>query len=339
MIKKPKYPKASVKVYHGYGHTANLFLYGHVLKRKPFIQKHYTKNILINFWNILKLFFVKPRPNSRVQLNWQNQTFETVTDVDGFFKFEWESKNEVNAGWHEVNVHLINSENEILSTGEGKLFIPHSTQYGFISDIDDTVLISHSGTTGKNLWAMLTKNPRSRKAFADVVAFYQLLSSAHTSSKIPNPFFYVSSSEWNLYDYLNEFFNYNKLPKGVFLLNHIKRWYQLLSTGNTKHLGKFDRIERVLLAFPIQQFILLGDNSQSDPMIYKMIAEKYPHQIKAIYIRNIKSKKEESALEILNSISNKDIDVFMYKHTTEAIMHSQSIGLVGTGDLELGIRN
>lgn len=329
MTKKSKYPKAVVKVYHGYGHTGNLFLFGHVLKKKPFIQKHYTQNKLINFIHILKLFFVKPRQGSIVQLKWQHQVFETTTADDGFFKFEWQSEQEVAAGWHLVQVDLLNAErNEILSTGEGKLFIPHSTQYGFISDIDDTVLISHSGTTGKKLWAMLTKNPRSRKTFADVVTYYQLLSSAHTTVDVPNPFFYVSSSEWNLYDYLNEFFRYNELPKGAFLLNHIKKWYQLFQTGNTKHLGKFNRIERVLLAFPLQKFILLGDNSQCDPTIYKMIAEKYPHQVRAVYIRNIRSKNTELAQGILQSISNKNIAVLMYKHTTEAIAHSKSIGLI-----------
>lgn len=329
MINKSKNRKAVVKVYHGYGHTANLFLYGHVLKRKPFIQKHYTKNIFINFINVVKLFFVTPRENSKVQLIWQNETFQTITEADGFFKFEWQSKNEVKAGWHTVRVDLLNEGNKVISSGEGKLFIPHSTQYGFISDIDDTILISHSGTTGKKLWAMLTKNPRSRKAFADVVNYYRLLSSAHTPAKVPNPFFYVSSSEWNLYDYLHEFFKHNHLPHGVFLLNHIKKWYQLFSSGNTKHLGKFDRIERVLLAFPIQEFVLLGDNSQSDPLIYKMISEKYPNQVYAIYIRNVSTEKEKSTLETLESITTKSTKTLLYKHTSEAISHSKSIGLIG----------
>ncbi len=34
MAKKSTYPKAAVKIYHGYGHTNNLIVYGHVLKGK-----------------------------------------------------------------------------------------------------------------------------------------------------------------------------------------------------------------------------------------------------------------------------------------------------------------
>ena len=326
MVKESKYPNAAVKVYHGYGHTANLVVYGHVLKDETFTQKKYTDNALKNILNLLRLFFISPIPNAKVKLDWQDQSFDARTESDGFFKFEWRSDHEVAAGWHEVKVHLLNDEEEITATGVGKIFIPESTQYGFISDIDDTVLISHSGTTGKKLWSMLTKNPRSRKTFADVVNYYQLLSFAHTG--VPNPFFYVSSSEWNLYDYLNEFFKYNQLPKGVFLLNNIKKWTQLLKTGTTKHFGKRNRIERVLLAFPKQQFILLGDNSQSDPDIYKLIADQYPHQILAIYIRNISSKKEHFTKEILASLKNPSIETLLYKHTSEAISHSRSIVLI-----------
>ncbi len=328
MEKKARYPDAAVKVYHGYGHTNNLIVYGHVLKGKYFLQRTYTNNAFINFINLIRLFFITPLPGARVMLQWQNQCFYSTTESDGFFKFEWKSDTPVTAGWQDVKVDLLNAGGQSTVTGQGKIFVPHSTQYGFISDIDDTVLISHSGTTGKKLWSMLTKNPRSRKTFADVVNYYQLLSTAHTDVDVPNPFFYVSSSEWNLYDYLNEFFKYNQLPKGVFLLNNIKKWYQLLKTGSTKHLGKLNRVVRILEAFPAQQFVLLGDNSQSDPDIYKLIADKYPHQILAIYIRNISARKEALTKQVLESINNKSIYTLLYKHTSEAILHSESIGLI-----------
>jgi phosphatidate phosphatase APP1 len=326
--KKSTLSNAVVKVYHGYGHTENLFVYGHVLKGKSFIQKHYTNNTLINIINLIRLFFVRPLPHARVKLQWQNECYYASTEKDGFFKFEWKSEREVLAGWHRVKVELLNSDEKSVAKGEGKIFVPHATQYGFISDIDDTVLVSHSGSTGKKLWSMLTKNPRSRKTFSDVVHYYQLLSATQTEANVPNPFFYVSSSEWNLYEYLNEFFKYNALPKGAFLLNNMKKWYQLFQVGNTKHLGKLNRITRVLEAFPAQKFVLLGDNSQSDPVIYQLIAEKYPSQILAIYIRNISKKKESNTREIFTSINNKSIETLLYRHTQEAIDHSKSIGLI-----------
>ncbi len=328
MDKESYHPKYTIRVYHGYGHQRNMVVYGHVLAYKPVRTSLYTDNILLNIIHLIRLFFVSPLPHVRVQMRWNNQHFFSTTEKDGFFKFEWQSNEHVEAGWHQIIINTIDKQGRTTATGEGKIFIPHSTQYGFISDIDDTVLVSHSSKTGKKLRVMFTKNPRSRKTFADVVKFYQLLSLAHTTPDLLNPFFYVSSSEWNLYDDLNEFFKHNDLPKGAFLLNSIKKWYQLFSTGNTKHQGKFIRVIRILEAFPKQKFILLGDNSQRDPEIYASIANKYSDRIIAIYIRNVQKSKVEITSQLFSSIQNKQIYAFQFNHTDEAIIHSKSIGLI-----------
>ena len=328
MDKKSYQPTYTIRVYHGYGHQKNLVVYGHVLAYKPIRTSKYTNNLFLNIIHLIRLFFVKPIPNVRVQMRWNSQHFFSTTEKDGFFKFEWQSNEKIEAGWHPIVVNSIDGQGKTTATGEGKIFVPHSTQYGFISDIDDTVLISHSSKTGKKLRTMFTKNPRSRKTFDDAVKFYQLLSLAHTTPDLLNPFFYVSSSEWNLYDDLNEFFKHNDLPKGAFLLNSIKKWYQLFSTGNTKHQGKLIRAVRILEAFPKQQFILLGDNSQRDPEIYSMIANKYPDKIIAIYIRNVSPKKEEITLNLLSSIENKHIQTLQFKHTVQAIDHAKTLGFI-----------
>lgn len=330
MYKESYQPIYTIRVYHGYGHQKNMVIYGHVLAYKPVRISQYTNNLLLNIIHLFRLFFVNPIPKVRVQMQWNNQHFFSTTEKDGFFKFEWKSNEHVEAGWHQIIVHSINHHGEIIATGEGKIFVPHSTQYGFISDIDDTVLVSHSSKTGKKLRVMFTKNPRSRKTFDDVVKFYQLLSLAHTTPDLLNPFFYVSSSEWNLYEDLNEFFKHNDLPKGAFLLNSIKKWYQLFSTGNTKHQGKFIRVIRILEAFPKQKFILLGDNSQRDPEIYASIANKFSNRIIAIYIRNVRKSHTEATLQLFSSIQNKQIYTFQFNHTDEAIIHAKSIGLIKT---------
>lgn len=328
MVNFIKTTSTTIKVYHGYGHKNNCILYGHVVAGKPLVRKRYTNNIVLNIFHLIKLFFVKPLPNLPVMLQWRNQQLYSKTEADGFFKFEWQSDTTIAAGWHEVVVYLLNEEGLQIDNGEGKIFIPHLTQFAFISDIDDTVLVSHSASTGKRLRVLFTKNPHSRKAFSDVVKHYHLLSMAHTEPEIPNPFFYVSSSEWNLYDDLNEFFKHNGLPKGAFLLNGIKKWYQLFKTGKTKHQGKLIRVVRILEAFPKQRFVLLGDNSQSDPEIYTVLANKYPDKIHAIYIRNINDNKEIAAKELLASIQDKSIYTCLFKRNAEAILHSKSIGLI-----------
>ncbi len=318
---------ANIQIYHGYGHMHDLVLYGHVLKGKPKQRGQLTRNIFANIAGLIRLFMVKPLAGVTVRLQWNDQVLETSTGHDGFFKFEWVSDVSVPAGWHPVTVSLAHS-GETPVEGNGKLFVPHSTQYAFISDIDDTVLVSHSASKFKRLRVLFTKNPHSRKAFDAVVRHYYLLSVAHTEADVPNPFFYVSSSEWNLYNDLNEFFKHNGLPKGAFLLNEIKKWYQLFKTGKTKHQGKLIRVARILDVFPKQRFILLGDNSQSDPDIYAAIAQKYPEKIVAIYIRNINSSKKNETELALTSIHNKAIHTCIFEDNDEAIRHSRAIGLI-----------
>lgn len=318
----------SVRVYHGYGHKDNLIVFGHVLAGKPDKPRKEFSKTLSNIFHLIRLFIIKPVEGAKVQLKWGQQIFYSETRKDGFFKFEWASDETVAAGWHELRINLLNGAEEVICSGEGKIFIPQSTQYAFISDIDDTVLISHSSTTGKRLRTLFTKNPKSRKTFADVVRWYQLFADTHTTQDVPNPFFYVSSSEWNLYDDLNEFFKINEIPKGAFLLNDIKNWTQLIRTGKTKHQGKLIRIVRIMEAFPKQRFVLIGDNTQSDPDIYASIANKYGDKIVAIYIRNIRKDHAEETLLRLESIEDKSIAICLFEHTDEAILHGREVGLL-----------
>ncbi len=328
MSKRINYKNLSVKVYHGYGHTHDLIVFGHVFNGKPFARHEYSNNYLTNILHLLRLFFVKPAPKVDVQLEWRGQSFKTSTEMDGFFRFEWRSSVEVAAGWHELKVNALDQKGNCVATGEGKLFVPHSTQFAFISDIDDTVLISHSATIGKRLRVLFTRNPRTRKPFAEVVKHYDLLAASHTTKDVPNPFFYVSSSEWNLYEDLNEFFKHNNLPKGTFLLNTIKRWFELLKTGKTKHEGKMLRIMRILDTFPKQQFILLGDNTQSDPDIYTAIAKRFPGKIFAIYINNVRPAKEMTTRKALDSLKETVTFTCLHKDNFEAMAHSKAIGLI-----------
>jgi phosphatidate phosphatase APP1 len=315
-----------VKVFNGYGHQHGLVVYGQVKKGPRKKERTYTRfSILRNIFSILKLYFIRPIPLAKVRLQWNGQSIYATTNSDGFFKIEWISIESTPGGWTPVRVYLLDND---LIYGDGKVFVPHITQYGFISDVDDTVLVSHSTNTGKKLTTLLTTDPLKRKTFSDVVHFYQLLSLSHTYADVRNPFFYVSNSEWNLYDYLTDFFTENKLPEGIFMLSDFKRWTEIFRIGSAKHPGKGDRMRRILEIYPNQQFILLGDNSQRDPHIYMEIANEHPERIAAIYIRMIRDRRKESAIDTLSQIKNKKIPIGMFSNTAEAIEHAKSVGII-----------
>ena len=98
----------------------------------------------------------------------------------------------------------------------------------------------------------------------------EALANAHTQPDQPNPFFYVSSSEWNLYRFIAKFTRIHKLPKAVFLLKDIKRGItDFFMSGRGNHDHKFEKIKHILEFYPGLQYVLLGDDSQQDPLLYK----------------------------------------------------------------------
>jgi len=313
----------TVKIYHGYGHTNNCTLFGHVFAHNNVTRRYDRSSVWQNIVHLVRLFLIQPVPGVTVRLSWNKQQFQGTTEADGFFKFEWKSTESVPAGWHSLKVDTLTDEGAVKATGTGKIFVPHVTQIAIISDIDDTVLISHSSTLFKRLRVLFTRTPRSRKAFTGIVELYQWLAQVRTDADMPNPFFYVSSSEWNLYDDLVEFFRFNQLPECRFLLNQVKRWHDLLRTGKTKHQGKLLRILRIMNDFPQQRFILFGDNSQSDPGIYQSIAEKYPERVIAVYIRSVVAKHDTGTQQILQNISKLGISTCLFQHSEEALLHAK----------------
>ena len=324
--------EVTIKVYHGYGYGNQLVIYGHVFKLSPTPRKKYRKSFLRNTWALLRLFMVKPFPFLQIEMQWKDQIHYCKTDTDGFFKFDWKDQPPLPQGWNEVVVKA-KINNTILAESKGHVYVPYSTQYGFISDIDDTFLISHSSNLRKRLFVLFTQNARTRKPFEGVAKHYQLLAESNTTKDAPNPFFYVSSSEWNLYEYILEFTRVNGIPNGVFLLNQLKRFKQLLKTGQNHHKTKFTRIARILESYPNQRFVLLGDSSQQDPYIYEAIVSHFPKQIHAVYIRDVYAKNKHKAADVLHKIESKGVPCCFFEHSSDAILHSRKIGLIAEKEL------
>ena len=180
----------------------------------------------------------------------------------------------------------------------------------------------------KRLFVLLTENARSRKPFEGAVAHYRQLHGFNDQDPANNAFFYVSSSEWNLYDYIKDFLKEHQLPDGVCLLNQVKTFSKLFSTGQNNHSGKFTRIVKIIEAYPLQKFVLLGDDSQKDIDIYTSIVEHFPQNVHCVYIRRVGAPEKENVLFKQKIIETKGIHFYYFAHSEDAISHSQKIGLV-----------
>ncbi|MEJ7611092.1 MAG: phosphatase domain-containing protein [Ferruginibacter sp.] len=320
----------ALKMYTGFGNSSSCVIYGHALSLSPLPRKKYRNFFLLNSIALMKLFMVKPMAGVIVKLLWEGKEFETVTEKDGFFKFEWEPANPLPAGTYKVKALLIRKghANKVTATAESEIIIPNPTAYTFISDIDDTFLISHSSNLRKRLFVLLTENARSRRPFDGAVKHYRLLHGIDDNDKSDNAFFYVSSSEWNLHDYIREFVRANKLPEGVYLLNQMKTFSKLFATGQSNHDGKFTRIVKIIEKYPDRKFVLLGDDSQRDIFIYTSVAEHFPDSIYCIYIRRVRTPEKPHVREKQKLIEAAGVLFCYFANSEEGIEHSRKIGLL-----------
>ena len=317
----------TVKVYRGFGNAERVVIHGTVFRRSAFPRKEYRMGLFVNLFSLIRLFAVRPYARARVRV-WCGQDYmDVITDTTGYFWATMPLNIPLAHGWHPVRAELVaqtGTPEPILAGGDGQVLVPHPTALACISDIDDTFLISHSANLAKRLRVLFTQNAHSRQPFDGVVAHYQLLANATDDSDITNAFFYVSSSEWNLYDYILDFSDKNHLPTGVYLLSPLKRFRELLKTGQGRHRTKYARIVWILQTYPDQQFVLLGDDTQEDPSIYASVVEQFSRQIRAVYIRQVHARNQPKTRAVLSRIDAMGVSCCYFAHSDTAMQHTIS---------------
>ncbi|PWJ59231.1 phosphatidate phosphatase APP1 [Dyadobacter jejuensis] len=322
-----------IKLYRGYGNQNNLVVFGHVVEKYPHGENQYTHKGFKYARTIIKLFSVKTIANITVCLKVGNSKFYTQTENDGYFRFSVTLPHSIPPGWSQYQVEVQGKfgKEDFLIARQEEFFIPYTSSFGIISDIDDTFLISHSRKSFKKLFLLLSKNVQSRKPFQDVVQHYQLLSFAsHDRPQTDhNIFFYVSSSEWNLYDMIVNFAKLNGLPKAILKLKKIKSGLDdFISTGSGSHDHKLKKIFNIIQFYPDLQFILLGDDSQKDPDIYQRVCTNFPQNIKAVYIRRTRKYRKKSVIQLMENIRQNGVETCYFDHSSKAIQHSLALGIV-----------
>lgn len=320
--------KPILKLYRGYANDQELIVMGHVFK--PTWRKEYDfqKKSLQNAAAIISLFRVKTQSNADVYLQLDGVEIHTKTLSDGYFKFCIPLKGQIGHGW--IDYHVSIRYKSKIITAKETFIRPKTENLGIISDIDDTFLVSYTSNPLKKLYFLLFRNVNGRKIFEDVVAHYRALSYAGRKGKEEqNAFFYISSSEWNLYKFITKFTDIHDLPKAVLLLKDIKTSLtDFFMSGRGSHNHKFDKIKHILEFYPNLKYVLIGDDSQEDPFLYEAICKIFPVTVKAVYIRRTTSRSKEKVVEVMENLKTLDVEVCYFSNSGEAIAHSKSIGLI-----------
>ena len=284
--------------YRGYGNRSRVLVHGRVIEARNLAAPTEGDSLWRNLINTYKRIDSDPLPHARVHVRLGDHEREVVADDEGFFR-EWLDLAPPLDGddhWREAEVRLEAPVREGDPKIAGKAPIRVATgaeTFGIISDLDDTVIQSRITSFLQAVRTVMLGNARTRLPFPGVAAFYQALERGG-DGKRRNPIFYVSSSPWNIHDVIADFMDIQRIPTGPI---HLRDWDIDLDALTSHRLKRHKEpiIKEILELYPTLPFILIGDDSQKDPEIYRSIIDQFPGRILAIYIRNVRAAPERSA--------------------------------------------
>lgn len=327
-----------VVAYRGFGTAARALVRGRVLEASVLERSLPADSRLRSFRRMLRRFFSRELPEATVRAALGEATAGGSTDDEGYFDMllapvsalalspavdagDWQSAEVEVTGAKVRGLVPVRASAEILIPG------PAAT-LGIISDIDDTVLQTHVTQKLKMIWVTLSGSAFTRMPFEGTSELYHALA-AGASGRANNPVFYVSKSPWNLYDFLVDFLDHHRLPRGPLLLRDIG----LREAPPVDH--KSAAVRELLDTYPELPFVLLGDSGERDPEIYLETAARYPGRIAAIYIRDLGGKNRKAdpggrASTLCERARAHGTEMLWLEHASQALSHARERGLASS---------
>ncbi|HKO50518.1 MAG TPA: phosphatase domain-containing protein [Polyangiaceae bacterium] len=318
-----------IVTYRGFGTAAQVVLRGRVLEASVLERSLPADSTFRSFRRMLRRFFARELPDASVRAQLGASAVAGSTDDEGYFDLSVVSPDLAETDeWKRAEVEVVGAKVRglvpVRATAE--VLIPGArAKLGIISDIDDTVLQTHVTQKLKMIWVTLSGSAFTRMPFEGTSELYHALARG-ASGHAGNPVFYVSKSPWNLYDFLVDFLEHHRLPRGPLLLREIG----LHEAPPVDH--KSAAVQKLLETYPELPFVLIGDSGERDPEIYLETAARYPGRIVAVYIRDLNGKsRNQVAQDRVRTLCERarayGTEMLWIEHASQALSHALDHGL------------
>jgi phosphatidate phosphatase APP1 len=325
--------------YIGHGTRQQLYLRGRVMEDRGISSPKDNDTVWQNLVNTYKRLESNELRYATVRARFGSHTTEVKTNEEGYFEVNIEPDRELPEDqiFYDIDLELIDFParahdlSPIKETGR-VIVPPPDAQFAIVSDIDDTVIRTDVLNILKMARNTFLRNSRTRLPFTGVAAFYRALQAGTKNTY--NPIFYVSSSPWNLYDMIVDFFDVRNIPIGPLFLKDLGLTREhLIDSGHDKH--KTGNIQKLLNTHPALPFVLIGDSSQHDPSIYLDIIRHNPGRVKAVYIRNVSLEEQRSSQiqAYADEAANLGTEMLLVNDTVAAAEHAALSGLIRQEEL------
>jgi phosphatidate phosphatase APP1 len=317
--------KVRLLAYAGYRSAAAVRLKGRIVRyAKPLDA---GEGLLTRMRAMLAIYNSQEVPGVSVRIEGYGQAHDVVTDEEGYFHLEMAIDQSLPATtqWEQVAMSVPDGETE-QAIVQVPVMAPGSDQHwGIISDIDDTVVETGATNFVKNWRRVLVERPQERLAVPGAASLYKMIARDHVAPA--RPFFYVSSSPWNLYGFITEFLELNSIPHGpMFLKDYGIDSNKLIDSGHDEH--KLAAIETILAFYPEFRFLLIGDNGQRDVTIYAKAVKDYGTRVAGVFIRDVDgSCRSGPEGDLLASIEARGVPTFCGAGFDDALTVVKSLDL------------
>jgi phosphatidate phosphatase APP1 len=326
------YDEIMILPYYGCSNGKAIYLKGRVLENRNIKEAQGNDSIWDNLVASYKRMNSNELPHVKIKAVFKDTEIELITNEEGYFTLDMELEKPFtpNQIWEEIHLELVEVKGKKQDKVEavGKILVPPPTaQFGIISDIDDTILQTKATELTKVIQLTFMRNAQTRLPFKGVSAFYQALQKGKEENNY-NPIFYVSSSPWNLFDFLKDFCEVRNIPKGVFFLRDLGLSKdQFLQSSHGDH--KLAQIQRIMALFPSLKFILIGDSGQHDPEIYLEAIQTYPERVLSVYIRDVSAEKRDAEVaQIAEKAQALGVEMIFAQDTLAAANHAVQKGFI-----------
>ncbi|HEV2149728.1 MAG TPA: phosphatase domain-containing protein [Longimicrobiaceae bacterium] len=324
-----------ILVFRSFGTPELVRIRGRVRERKGVAGTTEESSFWQNVSNTLHRLESDEIPGARVRARLGGRTLETTTDEEGYFSLELEPEEPLTAGWHEVELELVESVGRpACRTVRGRVLVPSpDAEFGVISDVDDTIIRTRSNDLLREIEIVFGKGARDRVAFPGVPALYRAFSRG-PDDQGDNPVFYVSMSGWNLYDLLEEFMRMNDIPEGPLFLSDLRLVEKPSEVmGSARH--KWESIDLLMRTYPELPFVLVGDSGMHDPQLYREVAERHPGRVRAVYVHDVSPPERDDEVDrIARELEGHGVPLLRMENTVRAAEHAHEIGLISADGLE-----
>lgn len=223
-----------------------------------------------------RYFLTAPAHGVPVTITLGRATVTATSDRGGYVDAVL-SGHGLDPGWQEARLALDNGDTLSVSV----MVVDPRAEVGLVSDIDDTVMVTHLPRILIAGWNTFVRSELVREQVPGMSAMYRALVSEHPGM----PVFYLSTGAWNTAPSLTRFLRRHDYPVGPLLLTD----WGPTNTGwfRSGQQHKEQELRRLREEFPDLRWILVGDDGQHDPVIYGEFAQEHPEAVRAVAIREL----------------------------------------------------